>query len=166
MVAIAIVTQEQHSSETRTRDRQQSNIINNNINTFSINIFVTMTSFPPSATRTPTRSDNGNGNRTPPQQQLQPERDPAMAMAIVKNADRQQSFINNNNVNTSAIKSIANTFFPPSATGTPQQQLQLQPERDPTMAMLAIATYCTKWAMALGRHQQGTRPCRTPGTIQ
>ena len=164
MVAIAIVTQEQHSSETRTRDRQQSNIINNNINTFSINIFVTMTSFPPSATRTPTRSDNGNGNRTPPQQQLQPEHDPAMA--IVKNADRQQSFINNNNVNTSAIKSIANTFFPPSATGTPQQQLQLQPERDPTMAMLAIATYCTKWAMALGRHQQGTRPCRTPGTIQ
>ena len=47
----------------------------------------------------------------------------------------QQSSVINNNVNTSAIKSIANTPFPPKATGTPQQQQQLQPERVLTMAI-------------------------------
>ena len=48
----------------------------------------------------------------------------------------QQSFIINNNVNVSAIKIVAHTPFPPSATGRPQQQ-QLQ--RDPTMAMAVAA---------------------------
>mmetsp|Transcript_27175 Transcript_27175/g.56940 ORF Transcript_27175/g.56940 Transcript_27175/m.56940 type:complete len:152 (-) Transcript_27175:477-932(-) len=43
----------------------------------------------------------------------------------------QKSFIIKNNVDTSAMKSIANTSFSPSVTGTPQQ---LQPERKPTMA--------------------------------
>ena len=52
-----------------------------------------------------------------------------------------QYFINNNNVDlfstvaTSSIRiTTTMTSFPPSATVTPQQQ-QLQPERDPTMAM-------------------------------
>ena len=40
-------------------------------------------------------------------------------ITIAKNADRQQSFIINNNFNTFAIKSIAAmTAFPPSATWT------------------------------------------------
>ena len=51
----------------------------------------------------------------------------------------QQSFIINNNVDASAIKSIANTSFPLSAARTPQQ---LQPEHEPTMAIaIAIAKY-------------------------
>jgi len=56
-------------------------------------------------------------------------------MTIAKNANWQQSFIIINNVHTSAIKNIANTSFPPSATGTPQQQ-QLQLERHPAMAIV------------------------------
>ena len=46
-----------------------------------------------------------------------------------------------NNANTSATKSIVNTSFAPSATGTSHQQ-QLQLERDPTMTMaMAIVTH-------------------------
>ena len=54
----------------------------------------------------------------------------------------QQSSINiNKTVNTSSIKTIANTSFARSATGTPQQQQKLQLECDPTMARtIAIVT--------------------------
>ena len=52
--------------------------------------------------------------------------------------------------------SIVNTSFPPSATGTPQQQ-QLQPERDTTMAIaMSIVTY---------RQQHGNREKHGPTII-
>ena len=80
-----------------------------------------------------TRSDNGNGNGNCNTRTTQQ-----------RNADWQQSFSITNNVDTSYIKSIANTPFPPSAIRTPQQQQQqqqqqqLQPERDLTMAMKIV----------------------------
>ena len=52
----------------------------------------------------------------------------------------QQSFIINNNADTSAIKIIATTMSFPSSTTTTGTPQQLQPEREPTMAM-AIALY-------------------------
>ena len=60
------------------------------------------------ATTTGTRSDNGNGNcdTQTTTQHWNVER------------DWQQSFNSINNVDTSSIKSTANTSFPPSATGT------------------------------------------------
>ena len=74
---------------------------------------------------TGTRYDNGNGNENCDTHTTQQW-----------NAGRQQSPSIINSVDTSSIKSVANTSFLPSATRTPQQQ---QPGRDPTMTM-AIGT--------------------------
>ena len=74
------------------------------------------------ATGTRSYNDNNNGNRD------------TQTTTQHRNAERQQSFSIINNVDTSSIKSITNTFFPPSGTGRPQQH-QLQLERNPTMTM-------------------------------
>ena len=81
-------------------------------------------------------------------------------MAIAKNADQQQSFIVNNNVDTSAIKSIADTPFPPSATGRPTRsnsgnrdtQITTQQSRNrildqqaPTFCQHGRAGKCREW---------------------
>ena len=87
------------------------------------------------------RFDNSNGNGNREMQTTQQQN---------ADRDREQSLSITNNVETSFIKSIANTPFPPSATGTPAHQ-QLQPERDPTMAMLAMVTYCCS-GMRTGNH--------------
>ena len=85
------------------------------------------------AATTGTQSDNGNGNRNRDTRTTQQQ-----------NADRQQSFSIINSVNTSSINIfVAITSFPPSATETPQQQQQLQPERNPIMAGVAITKYWT-----------------------
>ena len=65
----------------------------------------------------------------------------------------KQSIIKINNGDTSAIKSIANTPFLPSANGTLHQQQQLQLERDPTMVAMAIVTR---------RQQHSNRGTRAP----
>ena len=129
---------------------QQSFSSINNVNTSAIKI-IANTSFPPSATRTTgTRSDNGNGNRD------------THATTQQRNADRdqQQSFSIVNNVDTSAIKSIAMTSSPPtSATGTQQQQ-QLQ--RDLTMAMAIAMTMTITIATHRQQHSSGMQTGNSP----
>ena len=90
---------------------------------YNMNITATIT--------TGTRSDNGNGNGNREMQTTQQR---------IADRDQQQSFSIVNNIDTSSIKSLANTSFPPSATGTPQQQLQLQLQRNPTMVAMEIVT--------------------------
>ena len=88
-------------------------------------------------TTTGTLSDNGNCDKQTTQQRT-------------AGWDLQQSFSIINNVDASSIKIMTTmTSFPPSATGTRQQQ-QLQ--RDPTMAMTMTIMACRQQ-----RSNRGTR---------
>ena len=150
---------------------QQYFIIINDVDTSSINIFVTMMSFPPSATG------------TPHQQQLQPECDSTMAMTIVTRRQqhsnckigfrisKQHPFVNFDMSSINIFVTMTSFMsFPPSATGTPQQQQQLQLECNPTMAK-GIVAYRQQHSSRtwignreIQHQQQQQTPCRTHAT--
>ena len=78
-------------------------------------------------------------------------------MTIAKTAYQQQSFSIINKVDTSSIKIMTTiTFFPPSATRTPQQQ-QLELECDPAMKMaMAIVTRSSDNNIAIAKWDRGS----------
>ena len=123
---------------TKNTDQQQSFIINNNVDTSAIKS-IANTSFPPSATGRPTRSNNGNRDTQITTQQSQ-NGIPDQQATTFHQHGRAGECREWKYMQVSINIFVAMTTFPPSATKTPQQQQQLQPERDPAMAGVAIVT--------------------------